>query len=68
MVLMVLEILHKNEYNGAIKAAVYSEAAACEGKEYRKFSTELVQDDKGVYHTNMAKPHTNLCALLLHTQ
>jgi hypothetical protein len=29
MVLMVLEILHKNEYIGAIKAADYSEAAAC---------------------------------------
>jgi hypothetical protein len=32
MVLMLHEILHKNEYIGVIKATDYSEAAAYEGK------------------------------------
>jgi len=32
MVLMLLEILHKNDYIADIKAADYSEAASCEEK------------------------------------
>jgi len=32
MVLMLLEILHRSDYIADIKAAEYSEAAACEGK------------------------------------